>query len=73
MIIPTLNPYAISLIATTNPAAVAATPPAQQATQRPALPPGKSEMPRSRDRRDRDKPEKADGESGRGQSTDLTV
>ena len=71
MIVPGLNPYAISLIAMNQPTAVAATPPAQAATQRPTLPPGKSEMPRSRDKRDRDQPEKAEGD--RGHSTDLTV
>ncbi|MBI3513715.1 MAG: hypothetical protein HY060_06605 [Proteobacteria bacterium] len=69
--IPTLNPYAISLIALSNPNAVAATPPAQAATQRPAPPAGKSEMPRQRDKRDRDQPEKGEGE--RGHSTDLVV
>jgi hypothetical protein len=69
MTVATLNPYAVSLIAMYQPAAVAATPPAQAVTQRPTLPPGKSEMPRSRDKRDRDQPEKGE----RGRSTDLTV
>ena len=70
MIVPAFNnPYAISLIALTQPAQVAATPPTQAVTRRPALPPGKSEMPRPRDKRDRDKPEKRD----RGQETDLVV
>ena len=72
MIVPGLNPFAISLIAMNNPAAVAATPPTQAATKRPALPAGKSEMPRQRDKRDRDQPEeKAEGE--RGHSTNLVV
>jgi hypothetical protein len=71
MIVPTLNPYAISLIAATQPHAVAAAVPAQAVTPRPALPPGKSEMPRARDKRDRDAPEKKAGE--RGASTDLVV
>jgi len=69
MIVPSLNPYAISLIALNQPAQVAATPPAQAATKRPPLPTGKSEMPRYRDKRDRDQPEK----QGRGQETDLVV
>lgn len=71
MIVPTMNPYAISLIAATQPHVVAAAMPAQAATTRPALPPGKSEMPRSRDKRDRDQPEKREGE--RGSATDLVV
>lgn len=70
MIVPTLNPYAVSQIAASQPTIIAAAPPAQAATQRPALPPGKSEMPRSRDKRDRDQPAK---EGERGHSTDLTV
>jgi hypothetical protein len=73
MIVPTLNPYAISLIVANNAAAVAATPPAQAATQRPTPPPGKSEMPRSRDRRSQDQSEKTGAKGERGQSTDLTV
>ncbi len=71
MIVPTLNPYAVSLIATSQPTVVAAAVPSQAVTRRPALPPGKGEMPRARDKRDRDPPEKAEGE--RGRSTDLTV
>jgi hypothetical protein len=71
MIVPTLNPYAVSLVAATQPTIVAAAVPSQAVTQRPALPPGKSEMPRARDKRDRDPPEKNEGE--RGARTDLTV
>ncbi|HUA50598.1 MAG TPA: hypothetical protein VMB81_00465 [Candidatus Sulfotelmatobacter sp.] len=71
MIVPTLNPYAVSLIATTQPNAFAAAVPAQAVTRRPTLPPGKGEMPRARDKRDRDQPEKGEGE--RGHTTDLTV
>ena len=53
---------------------VAAAPPAQSVTPRPAVPPGKSEGARARDRRDTEeenKGKKAPGE--RGSSTDLTV
>jgi hypothetical protein len=71
MIVPTMNPYAVSLIAATQPHALAAAVPAQAVTARPTLPPGKSEMPRSRDKRDRDAPEKRAGERGAG--TDLVV
>jgi hypothetical protein len=71
MIVPTLNPYAVSLIAATQPHVVAAAVPSQAVTPRPALPPGKSEMPRARDKRDRDPPEKREGE--RGSATDLVV
>ncbi|MEJ0071337.1 MAG: hypothetical protein WDO24_24240 [Pseudomonadota bacterium] len=69
MIVPTLSPYVMSLIALTQPAQVAAAPPAQAVTKRPAMPAGKGEMPRPRDKRDRDNPDKRD----RGQSTDLVV
>lgn len=74
MINPTLNPYAASLLAANNPAAVVAAPPAQNVTPRPALPSHRNEGPRSRDRRDTEeenKGKKAKGE--RGASTDLTV
>jgi hypothetical protein len=69
MIGPALSPYTISLIALTQPASVAEAPPTHAATKRPPMPSGKSEMPRQRDKRDRDAPEK----NGRGQATDLTV
>jgi len=71
MIVPTLNPYAISLIAASQPHVVAAAIPAQAVTPRPTLPPGKAEMPRARDKRDRDQPERREGE--RGHATDLVV
>jgi hypothetical protein len=64
-----LTPYVASMIALTQPASVAEAPPAQAVTKRPAMPSGKSEMPRQRDKRDRDAPEK----HGRGQATDLVV
>jgi hypothetical protein len=69
MIGPALTPYTVSLIALTQPSQVAETPPAQAATKRPPMPSNKSEMPRQRDKRDRDAPEK----HGRGQETDLVV
>ena len=69
MIVPALNPYAISLIAASQPTVVAAAPPSQAVTQRPALPPGKGEMPRARDKRDRAQPQKGE----RGHGTDLVV
>jgi|HubBroStandDraft_3_1064219.scaffolds.fasta_scaffold2779844_1 hypothetical protein len=69
MIGPALSPYTISLLALTQPAQLAETPAAQAVTKRPSMPSGKSEMPRQRDKRDRDAPEK----NGRGQATDLVV
>jgi hypothetical protein len=71
MINPTLNPYAASLVAMNNPASVAAAPPAQAVTPRPALPAHKNEL-RSRDRRNREEPEKKT-KGQRGAGTDLTV
>ena len=69
MIGPSLTPYIASLIALNQPAQVAEAPPTQAVTKRPPMPSGKSEMPRQRDKRDRDAPEK----NGRGQATDLVV
>jgi hypothetical protein len=70
MIVPALNPYAISMIALNQPAQVAATPPpAQSVTKRPPPPSGKSEMPQQREKRDRDRPDR----QGRGQETDLVI
>jgi hypothetical protein len=72
MFSPTISPYVTSLIALSQQAFVAPTLPSQTVTRRPALPPGKSEMPRSRDKRDRDAPDRvAKGE--RGQETDVLV
>jgi hypothetical protein len=69
MIGPALVPYTVSLIGLNQPAQVVEAPPTQAVTKRPPMPSGKSEMPRQRDKRDRDAPEK----HGRGQETDLTV
>jgi hypothetical protein len=72
MINPTLNPLAASLIAANSPVIVAAAPPAATVTARPAIPPGKSEGSRARDRRDTEaQNQKAPGE--RGSSTNLVV
>ena len=71
MIVPSMNPYAVSLIAATQPHVVAAAAPAQAATARPVMPSPKKDEPRARDKRDRDLPEKRDGE--RGAKTDLVV
>jgi hypothetical protein len=69
MIVPTLNPYVVSLIALSQPAVLAPTPPTQAVTKRPAMPSGKGEKADPRAKGDRDPPEK----SGRGRSTDFVV
>jgi len=69
MIGPTLVPYTMSLIGLNQPAQVAEAPPTQAVTKRPTMPSGKSEMPRQRDKRDRDSSDK----QGRGRETDLVV
>ena len=74
MINPTLNPLAASLVAANNATLVVAAPPTQTVTARPAVPAGKGEGARARDRRDTEeenKGKKAPGQRGAG--TDLTV
>ncbi len=74
MIIPTLNPLAASVIAANSAVMVAAAPPAQAVTARPAVPANKGEGARARDRRDSEeenKGKKAPGQRGAG--TDLVV
>ena len=56
MIGPALVPYTVSLIGLNQPAQVVEAPPTQAVTKRPPMPSGKSEMPRPRDKRDRDAP-----------------